>query len=152
MSEPTFLEVVDEIFAAWSMDQIDDETFRKKIIDELNWTITYAKCEPREGARPAEDPRWSYADQRAAYAEGWEIFETNRDDDETAKDIVDGKPYGYRPFELQRDDDAAIFRSDTDAWRHVRERAAAGSVLHQKALAFLKEESPAEHEAIMGEL
>jgi hypothetical protein len=36
---------------------------------------------------------------------------------------------------IQRDDDAAVFENDDDAIEHVRKRAAAGSRLHQMALA-----------------
>lgn len=43
MSEPTFLEVVDEIFARWSMDAIDDAAFRAAVVKEVEFIIENGK-------------------------------------------------------------------------------------------------------------
>lgn len=81
-------------------------------------------------------------------AEGWGIFETSRSE-ESEQSIVDGQPYGYRPFELQRDDEANTFPTDQEAWTHVVCRALAGSAPHQYALDFLQEHAFNEYAAIM---
>ncbi len=82
---------------------------------------------------------WTYDDQLAALAEGWDIFEV-RDSE-------------HEPFELSRLDtpsdhdvgyDEPKFDDDINAWQHVIERAMAGSVLHNKALAFLMQDAPGE--------
>lgn len=102
-----------------------------------------------------EDPAWSYADQAAAGAEGWDVFYTGFSGD-----------HGYHdPFELQRID----FPFDKDgnevdspfndpdkgeggAWEHVLYRAFGGSPLHCKALAFIAANSPREILRILGVL
>lgn len=95
----------------------------------------------------SEKVQWPVACQEAALAEGWDLFSTDRDPrDELG--VVNGKPYGYRPFELQRYEEAGIFAADQDAWRFVWYRAQDGSPLHQQALAFLQQESPEEYTAI----
>ena len=43
---------------------------------------------------------WTAEDRAAAQARGWDIFHTNHDP-AIALEIVDGKPYGERPFEVQ---------------------------------------------------
>lgn len=77
---------------------------------------------------------WTAADSGAAYKEGWDIFECSA--------------YGHDAWEVQRDDDAAILEDDADAWKLIVDGAAAGSPLHVKALAFLKQHAPGEHALI----
>lgn len=91
---------------------------------------------------------WTHEDSCYAIGQGWEIFSTSRDPAE-ALFTSDGTPYGYRPFELQKLDDADAFSTDQEAWAHVVSRAAAGDALSQKALAFLAENSPDEYNAIL---
>lgn len=91
------------------------------------------------------DIDWTPSDQAAAAAEGWDIFD------------CDGSDNG--PWQLQCFDNPAEagwpqgkaypFGCDPDAWRHVLTRAAAGSPLHQRALQFLEQHSPAEHQRIL---
>lgn len=87
---------------------------------------------------------WTRADSRAANAEGWDIFE------------CDGSANG--PYQLCKIDDpqeftacygtvfSHIWEDDTDAWLYVREHPTA---LHSRALAYLKQVNPQEHDAIM---
>lgn len=96
---------------------------------------------------PTQAP-WSNEDEAAALAQGWAIFSTSRCA-ETEKELVNGKPYGHRPFELQRDDEMEVFESDDAAHAFVRDAAAKGDALALRALAHLKEVSPLEYDAIM---
>ena len=89
------------------------------------------------------DTEWTDDDAAAAEAEGWAIFRCYGS--------------GNGPWQLQRFDDpddhanvpaANPFGADTDVWVHVRDRAAAGSALHQRALDFLARNNPDEHSAI----
>jgi hypothetical protein len=73
---------------------------------------------------------WTTADSAAALAEGWDLFYTSGDE----------------PYELQRYDET--FPDDPSAWKHVIERAAEGSELHQRALAVLAEHSPLEYKVV----
>lgn len=70
-------------------------------------------------------------------------------DDERAQEIVNGKPYGHRPFELQTLDEASKFPGDTEAHQHVFQRARRGDQLCIKALAFLYQHSRPEYLAIV---
>lgn len=90
--------------------------------------------------------QWNPDHQFDAQAEGWDIFE--------ASGSISNEN-GDREFQLQALDDSDVFTGETrdvDAWRHVYTQAQAGSPLHQQALAFLREHSPAEHEAILKEV
>ena len=91
---------------------------------------------------------WGLPQRKAAHEQGWGIFEIVHSEVRAQK-LVDGRPYGDRPFELQKDDEMDVFEQDADAWAFVCERAAAGDELCKTALQFLAENSPAEHEAIM---
>lgn len=73
-------------------------------------------------------------DNRQAASEGWAIWEC----------FGDGAP-----FKLCRDDEAEVFADDGDAWAHVLTKAEEGSEYHMSALAFLREHSPEEFQAIM---
>lgn len=67
------------------------------------------------------------------HSEGWDIF------------LADGSiqnENGDREFQLQRLDEEAILPDDEAAWRLVW---GSEKPHHQKALAFLKEHSPAEY-------
>lgn len=85
---------------------------------------------------------WSDEQSRAAFAEGWGIFETSADE--------------VHPWRLQRigDPDALAERpsltwgSDADVWEHLSIRARQGSELHSHALEFLAACSPPEREEI----
>ncbi|TGT64053.1 MULTISPECIES: hypothetical protein [unclassified Mesorhizobium] len=88
---------------------------------------------------------WLPEHQSDAQAEGWDIFE--------ASGSISNEN-GDREFQLQALDDSDIFTGETrdvDAWRHVHAKAQTGSPLHQQALAFLREHSPGEYEAIIKE-
>lgn len=77
---------------------------------------------------------WSHNDAVAADKEGWNVMEC----------------FGAEePYRLERMDEAAIFETDQKAWVHVAALAAKGSPLHVRALAFLRNASPAEHAAIL---
>lgn len=87
---------------------------------------------------------WTVEDGAAAQTEGWGIFECYGSDN--------------GPFQLCRIDDPEVFAADlgaqilrtwtddTEVWEFVR---SSGSDLHTKALAFLREQNPAEYESIM---
>jgi hypothetical protein len=81
---------------------------------------------------------WTNEDSRAAYDEGWDIFDS------------EGSQNG--PWQIQKFDDPdsgpQVFTEDTDAWVQVRTRASEGSALHIKALAFLRQYNPQEADAI----
>lgn len=99
----------------------------------------------------ADDARsceaWSANDSDQAMRDGWSIFKANRDAS-TEEWLVHGKPYGHRPFELQRIDAMHRFRSDDEAHAHVFDQAHRGNPLALKALCFLRLHSPFEYAAI----
>ncbi|MCU6502281.1 hypothetical protein LPN04_31250 [Rugamonas sp. A1-17] len=74
-------------------------------------------------------------DNAQAGNEGWGIFET------------DGSEGG--PWQLQREDETAVFPNDDTAWRYVTDKAKDGSAYHQSALDFLKRENMIEYTAIL---
>lgn len=94
---------------------------------------------------------WSAADSLAAQAEGWDIFGT-------------GGSEGHDDFELQTigapsdwpdldyDEPKFVTKNgevdDVAAWRHVVSLATQGSLLHVRALAFLKSAAPDEYKRI----
>jgi len=86
------------------------------------------------GTSGLEDPRWNYCDQASAWHEGWDIF---RCDD-----------LRHEPYEIECIDFPEVgevkLADDTEAAFHVIDRAAEGSVLHQRAIAFLLAEAPNE--------
>lgn len=57
---------------------------------------------------------------------GWDLFDVN----------------GSELYEIQRDDEMAIFASDDDAIDHVRKHAALGSKRHIEALAVHDRDAP----------
>lgn len=63
--------------------------------------------------------------------EGWDIFESTGS--------VDG------PYQIQRNDDDAVFKDDSEAWRFVWDKAQSGSEYHRAALDWLKENNPGEY-------
>ena len=70
---------------------------------------------------------WTYAEQDAAGAEGWDLFAT-------------GGGKVHEPYELQALIDGRWEGDDEQAWRHVAERAADGSRLHERAIQFLRDQ------------
>ena len=78
---------------------------------------------------------WTPDDMSTADREGWNLF--------TAHGSVHGSP------QLQRDDEAEKFTSDAKAGDYVVARARGGSILHQKALAILENDTPTEYEAVL---
>lgn len=79
---------------------------------------------------------WTNADSDAATAEGWDVFN------------VDATPGSADRTRLERSDEAEIFPGDYEAWIHVVTRAAAGSDLHKRALAVVRERNQDEWNAI----
>lgn len=87
---------------------------------------------------------WAREQQRAAQAEGWDIFASLRGTDHM--------------FDLQRIDcpwenqelgyEDPKFQDDYGAWVWVLKRAGEGEELHLAALAFLEEQSPEEYREI----
>lgn len=97
-------------------------------------------------------PGWSEKEGNQALAEGWELWVVDGRSVEAERALVNDKPYGHRPFELQAWADAECENApafDKDAWRLVLTRANEGSLLHQKALDFLAAYSHPEFDAIM---
>lgn len=103
-------------------------------------------------------PDWPIEDQRAAQNEGWDLFFVDGRDEESERQIVDGRPYGHRPFELQAlaepEGEGSFFDrrgnpDDVRAQEHVLQRAKEGSARHKRAIAFLSVHSPREYTALM---
>ena len=69
---------------------------------------------------------WTMADDNACEVEGWVV---------SYADHLIG-PAGY---EIQKLDEAGIFKSDTEAWTYVKLLAEGGSELHAKARQFIYE-------------
>jgi hypothetical protein len=65
--------------------------------------------------------KWTPKDSKAATKEGWEIFNVD----------------STNVLEIERVDEAGIFKSDTAARAFVSKKAARGSALHLKALCML---------------
>jgi hypothetical protein len=88
---------------------------------------------------------WSYEDTDASLAQGWGIFQC--DDLERDVEIVNGKKYGPRRFELNAwaDDPKGAFKYDNEAWVFVWDRAAKGDALAKRALRFLRRRSIKEY-------
>jgi hypothetical protein len=74
-------------------------------------------------------------DNTQAFDQGWGIFD------------CDGSENG--PWQLQKLDESDLLRNDLEAWRLVTDHANAGSEYHQKALQFLAEHNPLEHNTII---
>lgn len=90
--------------------------------------------------------RWSPEDSFAAMLEGWDVWDS------------DGS--GDGPFQIQFLAEPGLIpelgyvepkfdSEDTNAWVHVREQAAAGSALHQRALLFIEHNNSLEYARIM---
>ena len=84
---------------------------------------------------------WSQADWTLAFSEGWNIWHCDGSDNgewQVCKydepDLFDGMPE---------------WDEDTDVWAHVYERAARGSVTHQRALNYVKRWNPMEYDCIV---
>jgi|AntDeeMinimDraft_5_1070356.scaffolds.fasta_scaffold12010_5 hypothetical protein len=77
---------------------------------------------------------FTVSDDEIANAEGWGIFSVDGDD----KDL-----------QLQKFDDSSAFQDDDAAWDFVLTKAVSGSELHQRAIAFIKQESPDEFESFV---
>lgn len=71
----------------------------------------------------------------AVQPEGWAIFNTLGTQD-------DGD------WRIERDDEAGVFDDDMAAWNHILSRAQAGSVVHRKALSFIRAHNETEWELI----
>jgi len=82
-----------------------------------------------------EDPRWPFADQEAAGKEGWDIFWCGDGDSH--------EPYEIQAIDCPAEDELQL-DDDCEAAFHVIDRAAEGSPLHMKAIAFLVVEAPRE--------
>ena len=101
----------------------------------------------RNRADACSSEPWSADDSAQAMGDGWDIFATNRDPG-SEEALVQGKPYGHRPFELQRIDEMHRFRNDDEAHAHVFNQAQLGNPLAAKVLRFLALNSPPEYAAI----
>ena len=82
-----------------------------------------------------------------ASEQGWDIFEASGDPNA----IVEGRLYGTRPYELERYDEAGVFKDDLEAWVFVAKQAGRGDETAQKAIEFLRDNSPNEYNAIVAE-
>lgn len=80
-------------------------------------------------------PTWSNEDSYAADQEGWNIFD------------CDGS--SNAAWQLQKCDETARWRTDTDAWWYVVLNAMLGKGLHLRALDFLWQTAPDEYICIM---
>jgi hypothetical protein len=101
-----------------------------------------------------EDLRWTDEDAEAAGEEGWGIFETSRGvnedgttpSDSVESEIVDGHVYGHRPYELQKIDEDDTLHDEMAAWHYVIDTL---TPLHLRVLAYLREVSPHEYNALI---
>ncbi len=75
-------------------------------------------------------PTWDPEHAAAASLEGWDIFECFGSEN--------------ADWQIQRDDEMAVFADDTDAWFHVWGRAMEGSELHLRALQVIAAWEPRE--------
>lgn len=98
---------------------------------------------------PDESPTWTPEDNEQAAAEGWAIFVVDGRDPATEAQLVDGEPYGHRPYELQKVDESDTFDDDNEAWTYVLRRSQEGDDLATRALRFLEVESPNEYREIV---
>ena len=74
---------------------------------------------------------WGALESYKAMEEGWGIFEC----------------LGHTsPYQIQRHDEAAIFKSDAEVWKFLK---SSPLPLHQKALSFIKTHSPEEYGKIL---
>lgn len=105
---------------------------------------------PIENSVMDTGPEWTDQDAQKSIAQGWSIFSIVGREPETEAQLVNGKPYGHRPYELQAVLDEGIFADDGEAWDFVRCRVAEGDTLATKAVAWLKAHSPCEYAAIFG--
>lgn len=80
---------------------------------------------------------WTESDSALAQREGWDLFE-----------CYPPRPAGNN-LALEKLDEAEMFESDYEAWDHVVSRADESSVLHTKALLYLRRNEPIEYERIM---
>lgn len=85
--------------------------------------LVFVASKPADGVKG-----WAAADVAKSLREGWSIFESSE--------------YGFR---IERLDEAEKFDGDGPAWLHVLAKAAKGSALHRRALAFIKKQNPAEY-------
>jgi len=97
---------------------------RACLVFSLFWTVA-AQREPQHEPAPAVQ-----FDTLAAWREGWTVSECG------------SHPDGIACIQLQRldcpdDGSEPVFASDGDAWKHVLDRARAGSRLHVAALALV---------------
>jgi hypothetical protein len=87
------------------------------------------------------DYKYAHAEQTAiniaAEPQGWAIFYVGSEEGES------------RDFELQRDDETAIFADDQAAWQFVYDLASTGDKLALRTFRFVREFSPDEYLAIM---
>lgn len=120
--------------------------------DDLAWkAIEFLRAVKSADAKYFPQNRlWLAKEREAAQTQGWDIFSTCRSE-ESEKQIIDGKPYGHRPFEIQSCDEADIFKGgDLEAHAFVRQNYETGEWLAHRAAEFLKVESPQEYEAVFG--
>lgn len=80
-------------------------------------------------------PDWDEFSSLSASVDGWDLFPGYGDNKQ-------------RPIILERRFEMETFASDESVWRHVWEKAEAGSAVPMKALALLKRHSPIEHAEI----
>lgn len=94
---------------------------------------------------------WSRVDSDAAMMQGWDIFPADHGP-EAAEEVVEGKPYGHRPYEVMSLDDppegAPKLADDYAAWDLLVAGVKSGNPLCVRARDFLIVNSRAEYEAI----
>lgn len=88
---------------------------------------------------PKRSKDWTPKDDKDSLAQGWSIFYCN--DLERDQEIVNGKVYGPRPFELCKYDELDTFKRDQEAWVFVWQNAKKGDRLAKRALRFLRRHS-----------
>jgi hypothetical protein len=112
--------------------KVDIRAYCRQLDDEYN-----------AGIGVAARATWDDDDEVDAQREGWSIF-----------DCI-GSENG--PVQIQRFDTPSEwsqapapypFAEDTDVWEHVWGQALAGSDMHARALAFVRQENPTEADAI----
>lgn len=106
--------------------------------------LTSENCEHR-WATEIEPALMAWVDQHSAQAfqQGWSLFSTDRGFDPS-------DDYGWRPVELQRLDEDALFPGDLEAWEFVVQVRTAGpaGAAARAALDLLRRHVPDEYAAI----
>jgi hypothetical protein len=117
---------------------------------QANRIVNECRCDPNNLPTlvNASEPQWTDEDARQSVSQGWSIFSILGRDPAMEARIVNGRPYGYRPYEIMTVLDEGIFADDEEAWDFVKFQVASGDALALRAAEFLRANSPCEYKAV----